>query len=134
MFLKGKCLLAVMMLGSSVNVMAQDAAEKAFTDEVIQCAAYYEIASDAIGAMNAPQMQAVGERLKTSANDAVLLAQKYRTAEQVTQDLSAEKAKQLEKLGGSKSLRDLMGKYKELCKSVVYEPQKRLDYWSMATM
>ncbi|GAA0785981.1 MULTISPECIES: hypothetical protein [Pseudomonadati] len=127
-------ILAASFVCFSQSVNAQDAAEAAFTNEVIQCAAYYQIASEAIGAMNAPQMQAVGERLKVSALDATTLAEKYRPAAQVVTDIAVEKDKQKAKLGGSTNLGALMGQYKDLCKTVVYEPQKRLDYWAMATM
>ncbi|WP_434951046.1 hypothetical protein ACRWQL_16150 [Shewanella sp. HL-SH4] len=134
MSIKAKWLLTASLVCLSQAVCAQDLAEKAFADEVVQCAAYYQIASEAIGAMNAPQMQAVGERLKISATDAATLAAKYRSAEQVAKDIIAEKQQQIAKLGGSSNLGGLMGQYKELCKTVVYEPQKRLDYWSMVTM
>ena len=116
------------------TVFAQDAAEKAFTDEIIQCAAYYEIASEAISAMNAPQMAAVGDRLKVSQADAITLAEKYRSPEQVKTDVAAQKQVEIEKLAGSTQLGALMNQYKDLCKKVVYDPQKRLDYWIMATM
>ena len=134
MSINKKWILAASLLCLSQGVNAQDAAEKAFTDEVIQCAAYYQIASEAIGAMNAPQMQAVGERLKVSAVDATTLAEKYRPAAQVTTDIATVKNKQIAQLGGSTNLGALMGQYKDLCKTVVYEPQKRIDYWTMATM
>lgn len=127
-------ILAASLVCLSQGVNAQDAAVKAFADEVIQCAAYYQIASEAIGGMNAPQMQAVGERLKISATDAVSLAGQYRNVEQVEKDVAVKKQQQIAELGGTTNLGGLMNKYKELCKTVVYEPQKRLDYWSMVTM
>ncbi|WP_394132095.1 hypothetical protein [Shewanella maritima] len=113
---------------------AEDAAEKAFTDEVVQCAAYYEISSQMIGAMNAPQMQAVGDRLKVSAVDAKSLAEQYREPSQVKQDLDAAKELQMAKLSGGNNLGVLMRQYKDLCKQVVYSPKDRLEYWAMATM
>ncbi|QIR14107.1 hypothetical protein [Shewanella aestuarii] len=134
MLTKGKWLFLATTVFMSHIAMAEDAAQKAFTDEVIQCAAYYQISADAIAGMNAPQMQSVSERLKISAVDAITLAEKYRSSEQVQQDLATEKQKQIDSLGGSSSLGVLIKKYKELCKTVVYNPQKRLDYWSMATM
>tara|TARA_R110002033_G_scaffold29178_2_gene65540 strand:- start:3103 stop:3462 length:360 start_codon:yes stop_codon:yes gene_type:complete len=118
----------------SVTAHAEDAAEKAFTDELLECAAYYQISSEAIAAMNAPQMKAVGDRLKTSAIDAVAIAGKYRAPEQVEKDVVAAKQKQIDKLVGSNNLGALMSKYKDSCKSIVTDPQKRLDYWIMATM
>ena len=118
----------------SISAQAESAAEKAFTDELLECAAYYQISSEAIGAMNAPQMKAVGERLKTSAVDAVAIAGKYRAPEQVEKDVATAKQKQIAQLGGSNNLGGLMRKYKDSCKSIVSDPQKRLDYWTMATM
>ncbi|UJF23221.1 hypothetical protein [Shewanella sp. OMA3-2] len=134
MSIKGKWFLTASLVCLSQGAQAQDQAEQAFTDEVVQCAAYYQIASEAIASMNAPQMQAVGERLKISATDAATLASQYRSVEQVDRDIVVQKQQQIAKLGGSTNLGGLMGQYKELCKTVVYEPQKRLDYWSMVTM
>ncbi|NMH64264.1 hypothetical protein [Shewanella salipaludis] len=118
----------------SLSVQAANEAEIAFSNELIECAAYYQISSEAIAAMNAPQMQAVGERLKTSAADAVALASQYRPAAVVTQAVADAKAKQIQTLAGSSSLASLMGQYKDRCKTVLGNPEKRLDYWSMATM
>ncbi|PIP98496.1 MAG: hypothetical protein COW76_20870 [Shewanella sp. CG18_big_fil_WC_8_21_14_2_50_42_11] len=127
-------IFTVSALCASMTARAEDAAEKAFTDELIECAAYYQISSEAIGAMNAPQMKAVGDRLKTSAVDAVAIAGKYRAPAQVEKDVIAAKQQQIDKLAGSNNLGGLMAKYKDSCKSIVTEPQKRLDYWTMATM
>lgn len=127
-------IFTVSALCASMTVRAEDAAEKAFTDELIECAAYYQISSEAIGAMNAPQMKAVGDRLKTSAVDTVAIAGKYRAPAQVEKDVIAAKQQQIDKLAGSNNLGVLMAKYKDSCKSIVTEPQKRLDYWTMATM
>jgi hypothetical protein len=127
-------IITVSSMCMSVAAYAEDAAEKAFTDELIECAAYYQISSEAISAMNAPQMKAVGDRLTTSAVDAVAIAGKYRAPEQVEKDLTAAKQQQIDKLAGSNNLGALMSKYKDSCKSIVTEPQKRLDYWTMATM
>ncbi|WP_394203733.1 hypothetical protein [Shewanella waksmanii] len=109
-------------------------AEIAFNKEVLECAAYYEIASDAIANMNAPQMAAVGDRLKQSSQQAVNLAKQYQADEDVQQVLAAQKQAQLDSLPNNKALGRLMGKYKEPCKTLLAEPQKRLDYWIMATM
>ena len=84
--------------------------------------------------MNAPQMQAVGERLKTSKVEAENLAKKYQSEAEVTQAVADAKARQIQSLGGSSNLGALMGKYKEECKNLLADPQKRLDYWTMATM
>lgn len=125
--------IASLALSASTAVWA-DEAEKAFSQEVIECAAYYQVSSEAISAMNAPQMQAVGERLKSSKIEAENLAKKYRTETEVTQAVADAKARQIESLGGSSNLGALMGKYKEECKNLLADPQKRLDYWTMATM
>lgn len=125
--------IASLALSASTAVWA-DEAEKAFSQEVIECAAYYQVSSEAISAMNAPQMQAVGERLKSSKIEAENLAKKYRTETEVTQAVADAKARQIANLGGSSNLGALMGKYKEECKNLLADPQKRLDYWTMATM
>ncbi|GGQ13023.1 hypothetical protein GCM10009411_12120 [Shewanella litoralis] len=134
MFKPAMWILASSFVCFSTVSFAEDAAEKAFTNELIECAAYYQISSEAIAAMNAPQMKAVGERLNTSASDAVTLASKYRGAEQVAQDVAAAKEAQVKKLAGSNNLGGLMAQYKDACKTLVDDPQKRLDYWTMATM
>lgn len=117
----------------SFNAAAGDA-EDALTKELAECAAYYQIASSAIAAMNAPQMQAVGERLKASGEQAVDIANKYQTEEYVTQAVAAATKQHKASMPNSKSLGPLMGKYKEKCKVVISQPDQRLDYWTMATM
>ncbi|MGL5046009.1 MAG: hypothetical protein ACRC6S_00055 [Shewanella sp.] len=119
---------------STCTVVWAGEAEKALSQEAIECAAYYQISSEAIGAMNAPQMQAVGERLKSANTESENLAKKYRSEAEVTQAVADAKASQIESLGGSSNLGALMGKYKEECKKLLTDPQKRLDYWTMATM
>ncbi|AAN55864.1 hypothetical protein HRJ35_15785 [Shewanella oneidensis MR-1] len=125
--------IAGLMLTVSHSVFA-DEAQKALAKEAIECAAYYQISSEAIGALNAPQMQAVGERLKASKVEAETLAKKYQSEAEVTQAVADAKARQIQSLGGSSNLGVLMGKYKEECKNLLADPQKRLDYWTMATM
>ncbi|WP_198783166.1 hypothetical protein [Shewanella putrefaciens] len=125
--------IASLALSASTAAWA-DEAEKAFSQEAIECAAYYQVSSEAISAMNAPQMQAVGERLKSSKIEAENLAKKYQTETEVTQAVADAKARQIASLGGSSNLGALMGKYKEECKNLLADPQKRLDYWTMATM
>ncbi|SUI58823.1 Uncharacterised protein [Shewanella putrefaciens] len=120
-------------LSASSAVLAGEA-EKAFSNEVVECAAYYQISSEAIAAMNAPQMQAVGERLKNSKVEAEDLAKQYRPEAEVIQAIADAKARQIQSLGGSSNLGALMGKYKDGCQTILAEPQKRLDYWIMATM
>ncbi|MBB1267994.1 hypothetical protein [Shewanella sp. SR44-3] len=113
---------------------AQDKAEAAFSGELIQCAAYYQISSAAIAAMNAPQMQAVGERLASSSVEALAVAKQYSSEAEVMAQLEATKAEQLSSMANASDLAALMGQYKDKCKTLVAEPQKRLDYWHMATM
>lgn len=133
MSLKHQIIAAGLFVGFHASVWA-GAAEDAFTDELLDCAAYYQISSEAISAMNAPQMQAVGERLKTSAVDAIALAKKYQSAAQVDAGLEKARDNQIKSLAGSSNLGGLMAKYKDQCKQVLADPQKRLDYWTMATM
>jgi hypothetical protein len=109
-------------------------AEDAFTQEVLDCAAYYQISAEAIKAMDAPQMQTVAERLAQSAVAAIELAKQYQTVNQVEQQLAKIREAQIQSMAGSASLANLMAKYKDECKQLLAEPQKRLDYWFMATM
>ena len=102
--------LGGLVLGASTAAWAGEA-EKAFSKELIECAAYYQISSEAIGAMNAPQMQAVCERLKSSKVEAENLAKKYNSEAEVTQAVADAKARQIKSLGGSSSLGALMGQY-----------------------
>ncbi|WP_375335718.1 hypothetical protein [Shewanella sp. VB17] len=115
-------------------VVSPSEAELAFNHEVLECASYYQISSNAIASMNVPQMKAVGDRLLVSAEQAVGLAEQYQNKNQVSSTLAAIKDKQLSSLPSDKSLASLMGKYKVTCQSLLAEPQKRLDYWIMATM
>ncbi|MCE9678922.1 hypothetical protein LZP69_06945 [Shewanella sp. AS1] len=114
--------------------MAASEAEVAFNKEVLQCAAYYHIASGAISQMNAPQMKAVGERLKQSELDAVKLAKQYQTEAEVDALLDKTIAEQQASLPSNKNLGALMGRYKQPCQELLANPQQRLDYWIMATM
>jgi hypothetical protein len=116
------------------NITTQNKAEAAFSDELIQCAAYYQISSAAITAMNAPQMQAVGERLASSAVETLTLAKQYASETEVAAQLEATKAEQVSRMSNASDLAALMGQYKDKCKTLVAEPQQRLDYWYMATM
>lgn len=123
----------VLLVQTSVKA-APSEAEIIFSNEVIECASYYQISSDAIAKMDAPQMKAVGDRLKNTSIEALTLAQKYQSDEAVADVLSEVQQKQLAALPDNKSLGKLMGQYKDSCKSLLAEPQKRLDYWIMATM
>ncbi|WP_237524183.1 hypothetical protein [Shewanella sp. KX20019] len=127
------CTLVIAVGLLSFDATAGDA-EDALTKELTECAAYYQIASSAIAAMNAPQMQAVGDRLKLSGEQAVAIANKYQSSEDVNQAVIAATEQHKASMPNSKSLGPLMGIYKEKCKVVISQPDKRLDYWTMATM
>ncbi|MGL5391565.1 MAG: hypothetical protein ACRDA8_09390 [Shewanella sp.] len=130
--LKGS-VIAALAFSVTTGAMASEA-EKALSQELIECAAYYQISSEAIAGMNAPQMQAVGERLKNAKIEAENLAKKYQPQGAVTEAIATAKAAQLQSLGGGANLGPLMGKYKGQCQTLLADPQKRLDYWIMATM
>ncbi|GIU42758.1 hypothetical protein [Shewanella algidipiscicola] len=127
-------LLTVFSLSASATQAPASEAEIAFNQEVLQCAAYYHIASDAISNMDAPQMKPVGERLKQSGEAALTLAKQYQSEAQVEQLLQQAIAKQQASLPNNKSLGGLMGRYKTPCQNLLANPQQRLDYWIMATM
>ncbi|GIU07786.1 MULTISPECIES: hypothetical protein [unclassified Shewanella] len=128
--------LALLVLGASTLSFNSQAgeAEDAFVGELADCAAYYHIASDAISAMDAPQMAAVVDRLTLSGEQATQLAKQYQTEEQVSAAIVAAAKKHKSSMPNAKSLGPLMGKYKETCKSILAQPEKRLDYWTMVTM
>ena len=63
---------SLLALMANSAAAAPSEAELAFNKEVLECAAYYQIASETIAGMNAPQMKPVGERLKQSGEDARL--------------------------------------------------------------
>ncbi|WP_299806093.1 hypothetical protein [uncultured Shewanella sp.] len=128
--------LALIVLGASALSFNSQAgeAEDAFVSELADCAAYYHIASDAISAMDAPQMAAVVDRLTLSGEQATQLAKQYQTEEQVSAAIVAAAKKHKSSMPNAKSLGPLMGKYKETCKSILAQPEKRLDYWTMVTM
>ncbi|MGS0681417.1 hypothetical protein ACVBIL_09675 [Shewanella sp. 125m-7] len=128
--------LAIFVLSASTlsfNSFAGEA-EEAFVSELADCAAYYHIASDAISEMNSPQMAAVVDRLTVSGEQAKQLAQQFKTQDQVSAAITAAAEKHRASMPNAKSLGPLMGKYKETCKSILAEPEKRLDYWTMVTM
>ncbi|MCH4296219.1 hypothetical protein MJ923_18065 [Shewanella sp. 3B26] len=133
MSIKKQALLAL-ALTITAGAAQADEAEKALAGELLDCTAYYQISSEAIAAMNAPQMQAVGDRLKHSATDAYALAGKYFGEGDLEAALQAARDKQIASMAGSSSLGNLMAKYKESCKVLVANPESRLEYWQMATM
>ncbi|MBR9727799.1 hypothetical protein ACFOD0_02365 [Shewanella intestini] len=120
-------------IGSSFALQAQDKAVEGFTAELIECASYYQISSDAIAGMNAPQMQAVGQRLAASADTAIEISSQYMSKEALTKALHTQKQAHMEKIANA-NVGVLMREYKESCKKIVDNPQKRLDYWVMSTM
>ncbi|MCL1042455.1 hypothetical protein L2712_12485 [Shewanella marisflavi] len=126
--------LLALMANGAVAANTPSDAELAFNKEALECAAYYQIASETIAGMNAPQMKPVGERLKKSGEDAVILAKKYQAADQVEQQLETTVAKQRASLPSNNNLGSLMGRYKGPCQKLMANPQERLDYWIMATM
>ncbi|CAM4185780.1 MULTISPECIES: hypothetical protein [Shewanella] len=126
--------LSLLALMANSAAAAPSEAELAFNKEVLECAAYYQIASETIAGMNAPQMKPVGERLKQSGQDAVTLAKKYQDADKVEQQLAATIADQRASLPSNNNLGSLMGRYKGPCQKLMANPQQRLDYWIMATM
>ncbi|QBF84516.1 hypothetical protein EXU30_18980 [Shewanella maritima] len=123
---------ALILACAALPVMASEA-ENAFTKEVLECAAYYDISSQVISSMDAPQMAAVADRLQSSADKAVLIANDYMAPEDVSKGVEAHKEQHMQKMAGA-SLGVLMKQYKDTCKSLVDNPQQRLDYWTMATM
>lgn len=125
--------ITLALVSVSTQVWAQEAEEK-FSLELADCAAYYQIATETISSMNAPQMKAVGDRLKASGEQAVEIAKKYDSEVNVVKRIKQAKEKQIASLNGSSNLGLLMGKYKDSCKRILEEPSKRLDYWVMATM
>ncbi|GGI84542.1 hypothetical protein [Shewanella gelidii] len=126
--------LPVILLSGLTSPSYANEAEQSFVKELASCAAYYEIASTAIASMNAPQMQVVGKRLQKSGIQATEIASQYSEKAQVQKVVAAEKLKQEQALNGSSNLGVLMRQYKEPCKQILAEPQKRLDYWVMVTM
>ena len=130
--MKLKTLLVSAMLISPIANAGE--AETAFAGELLDCAAYYQIASEAIAAVNSPQMAAVGERLKNQATEANSLASRYMPAEQLAQASEQARQKQILTMKDSRDLGGLMARYKDKCKQIMADPDARLEYWVMATM
>ncbi|MBV7317105.1 hypothetical protein [Shewanella sp. NIFS-20-20] len=106
-------------------------AERSYTEELLECASYYDISSEAISAMNAPQMQAVASRLVESSAEAKRLAAEYLPAQQLDAELASAKQAQIMQLKNSQNLGGLMAKYKDSCKQLLADPKQRLEYWQM---
>ncbi|MCL1039716.1 hypothetical protein L2750_21655 [Shewanella submarina] len=109
-------------------------AEQAFTGELMDCAAYYQIASEAIAAVDSPQMAAVSSRLKSQATEAQNLAGQYLGAEALAEALEQARQNKIMTMKDASDLRGLMATYKDKCKAIMADPKARLDYWIMATM
>lgn len=124
--------LGTAMLCLSTAALAGEA-EQAFSSELYQCAAYYDIGSQMVAAMNAPQMASVGDRLKGSAQQATDLAGKYDTQEAVTQGIEQAKEKMMAATAGQ-GMGGLMKQYKDSCQQILANPEQRLNYWIMAKM
>ncbi|SDJ11753.1 hypothetical protein SAMN04488540_10552 [Ferrimonas sediminum] len=93
--------------------------DQALHDQLVQCAAYYQIASEAIAGMNAPQMKAVGERLAQSAATAESRISALSGEQQASARIASAKQAQLASLPSASSLGPLMGRYKQPCQSLL---------------
>ncbi|MGI2261259.1 hypothetical protein [Shewanella sp. GXUN23E] len=111
-----------------------DEAERAFATELLDCSAYYQIASEAVASMNSPQMASVASRLSSQAEESKALAATYLPADELIQALDAARQKQILSMKDAKDLAGLMATHKEQCKSILADPKARLEYWAMATM
>lgn len=115
-------------------VAIAETAEKAFATELLDCAAYYQIASEAIAAVNSPQMAAVSSRLKSQGAEAESLAGKYLTADELPAAMEQARQNKIMTMKDASDLRGLMATYKDKCKAILADPGARLDYWVMAKM
>ncbi|WP_299497268.1 hypothetical protein [uncultured Shewanella sp.] len=126
--------LLVGMTTSIVTSAYADDAEAAFSKELSECSAYYDITSSTLSKMDVPQMQNIAEKLSRSKTASLALAEKYQTPDKVAQQIVEAKKQQLALLPNDKSLMTLMEKYRQPCQVYLTEPEKRLAYWQMATM
>ncbi|WP_298769615.1 hypothetical protein [uncultured Shewanella sp.] len=126
--------ILVGMVGSFVTNVYADEADVAFSKELSECSAYYDIASSTLKKMNVPQMQNIADKLAGSKDAALKMAEKYQTPNKVKQQINEAKKQQLALLPNDKSLMNLMEKYRQPCQSYLTQPEKRLAYWQMATM
>ena len=122
------------ILGSIATSAYADEADIAFSKELSECSAYYDIAASTLSKMNVPQMQNIAEKLSRSKTAAFALAEKYQTVDKVQQQVEAAKKQQMALLPDDKSLMGLMEKYRQPCQSYLAQPEDRLNYWQMATM
>ncbi|WP_299011435.1 hypothetical protein [uncultured Shewanella sp.] len=126
--------LLVGMIGGLVTSAHADEADVAFSKELSECSAYYDIASSTLKEMNVPQMQNIADKLFKSKEASLKMAEKYQTPEKVKQQIDEAKKQQLALLPNDKSLMSLMEQYRQPCQSYLAQPEKRLAYWQMATM
>lgn len=105
-----------------------------FSKELISCATYYQISSEALVSMSSPQMQEVGKKLKLSASVLVYLARKLRPEMDFLPQLDEAREEQIGLMMHTKSLNGLRGKYQSLCQDILENPGKRFNYWMMATI
>ncbi|WP_133407416.1 hypothetical protein [Parashewanella tropica] len=101
-------------------------------NELVQCAAYYQISSNILSDMNAPRMKGVAEKLKTQYKASMDLANKY--DEHAIDKFDVAKATLLSVLPNKQNLSELMAAYKDKCPMIISDPEKRLSYWQMADM
>lgn len=104
-------------------------AEQNLQQESVECAAYYQLASEAMAKMNAPQMQMVAKRMKSSEAIAKNVAGEYFESEQVTSLISHARDQHLDLVPGPDALGPLMERYKSSCSSLIKSPEQRLEFW-----
>lgn len=107
-------------------------AEDKFLDEIIHCASYYKISSDALTAMSAPQMKGIADKLKLSHQKSLELALKY--DQSAASKVAVIEKKQILEMKASSGLRELMTQYRNKCQQILAAPDERLKYWQMVEM
>ncbi|TKB58606.1 hypothetical protein [Ferrimonas aestuarii] len=84
----------------------------------VQCAAYYDIATTALGKLNAPQMKQVIIRLQLAKKLAFQMAQEE-VGDEFDEMLSEETSRQQGMLPNPGSIGPLMNQYKQQCQTLV---------------
>ncbi|BDM64753.1 hypothetical protein NFHSH190041_22050 [Shewanella sp. NFH-SH190041] len=133
-FVNGLLLTAILATTSAFAKSGGKTAEQGLTRELMDCAAYYQIASEAVAAANVPQMQNVAQKLAGQSQQAQTLAAKYSQDADLAEELKQAQARQVMTMKDARDLRGLMARYQTSCKQVLADPQQRLQYWIMATM
>ncbi|MGB0894482.1 MAG: hypothetical protein ACPGUD_08750 [Parashewanella sp.] len=123
---------STMALPATVEPKAASGAEAKFAQEVLDCAAYYQISSEALFAMKAEQMRGVAERLKKSSEATFKIAKQYDQAAE--EHLQEARKRQIAKMKDSSGLRALMTEYRSKCQQILVNPENRLNYWQMVEM